>query len=44
MSIRNFFGPLALALFSFLGKTTAQSVNFPDIAIGEWRQHLPWQR
>jgi len=44
MSMRNFFGPLALALFSFLGKTTAQSVNFPDIAIGEWRQHLPWQR
>ena len=22
----------------------AQTVNFPSIAIGEWRQHLPWQR
>jgi ligand-binding sensor domain-containing protein len=44
MNIRSLFGILPLALFSFLGKTTAQSVNFPAVAIGEWRQHLPWQR
>jgi len=44
MSIRTFFGLLALALFSFMGKTTAQSGAFPDIGIGQWQQHLPWQR
>lgn len=37
-------GCLALAYFSFFGQTSAQSVRFPELAIGEWRQHLPWQR
>ncbi|MBK9338373.1 MAG: hypothetical protein IPM98_18255 [Lewinellaceae bacterium] len=44
MSIRIFSGVFALAFLSVIGKITAQSVNFPSLAIGEWRQHLPWQR
>ena len=33
-----------LSLFVFLQKTAAQTVNFPSLTIGEWQQHLPWQR
>ena len=39
--------PLFLSLFlvSFLGNNLAQTDTiFPPLAIGEWRQHLPWQR
>ena len=27
-----------------LGSLSAQSDSFPSLKIGEWRQHLPWQR
>ncbi|MBK6932996.1 MAG: hypothetical protein IPH12_19855 [Saprospirales bacterium] len=35
---------LALSLGFFCGRLAAQSIAFPSIAIGEWREHLPWQR
>lgn len=39
-------GIFTLLLFSFFGKTIAQTdtTDFPPLKIGEWRQHLPWQR
>ena len=34
-----------VGLFSFLEKNIAQSDTiFPPLSIGEWQQHLPWQR
>ncbi|TNE60249.1 MAG: hypothetical protein EP344_07730 [Bacteroidetes bacterium] len=42
MPIRNII--TAASIFFFTGLLTAQSLSFPDIAIGEWKQHLPWQR
>jgi hypothetical protein len=39
--------PLLLSIFlaSFSGDVLAQTDTiFPPLAIGEWRQHLPWQR
>jgi len=36
---------LSLLLCSFLGSSFAQTDTiFPPLTIGEWRQHLPWQR
>lgn len=36
---------LTLLVFSFLGNTLAQTDTiFPPLTLGEWRQHLPWQR
>ncbi len=36
---------LLLALFSFSGINLAQTDTiFPSLVIGEWEQHLPWQR
>ncbi|MFN0034899.1 MAG: hypothetical protein ACKVUS_07530 [Saprospiraceae bacterium] len=35
----------AAGFLSFLGKTFSQTDTiFPPLQIGEWRQHLPWQR
>lgn len=44
MSIRTFSGLLSLAFVFYFGKITAQTVAFPEIGIGQWQQHLPWQR
>lgn len=34
-----------LFLFVFLGQNVAQTDTlFPSLGIGDWRQHLPWQR
>jgi len=36
---------LLLLLFSFLGSNIAQKDTiFPPLTIGEWQEHLPWQR
>lgn len=36
---------LVLSLFIFSGQTYAQPDSlFPALSIGEWKQHLPWQR
>ncbi len=43
MQLRNLLATSLLLLLA-CGIATAQSINFPSVAIGEWRQHLPWQR
>lgn len=36
---------LAVFFLVFISRqSAAQAVDFPSIAIGEWKQHLPWQR
>ena len=37
-------GFLLLTLLAWSQPASAQTINFPSLAIGEWRQHLPWQR
>jgi hypothetical protein len=43
--------PLRFALYTFvwlfynhLGAQNIRNIEFPELSIGEWRQHLPWQR
>lgn len=42
--IRSTVSLLALCAVFFSNFIAAQNTNFPSISIGEWRQHLPWQR
>lgn len=41
-ALRLFF--VALIFFPALLSAQTDTVNFPPLRIGEWRQHLPWQR
>ncbi len=40
--MRSLFSTVLLTVT--LGSLSAQSDSFPSLKIGEWRQHLPWQR
>ena len=35
---------LLVSLIVTLGNLSAQPDTFPELKIGDWRQHLPWQR